>query len=97
MFEASHWSEMIRLESLISSLPPCLRKKTIEELEQMKDDPGTPPTYPIHSQSVERVVKLVTEAAKHHYNWDKRHQEIISIVKSRKDRGRFETIKDYPV
>ena len=61
----------------------------------MRENPGPPPPHPIHSQSVEGAVKLVSQTTKHHYNWDKRHKEIISTLKSRKERPQFDSKKDY--
>ena len=45
--------------------------------------------YPSHSQSVERAVKLVSEASQCVYGQARRHQHILGKVKSRKLRKSF--------
>ena len=94
---ARQWSEMVDLETLVSAVPAYLNKKSLEELEGMRDEPGEPPNYPIHSQTVERAVKLVSEATKKSYNWDKQYMSILSTVKSRNERPMFGSKKDYVI
>ena len=43
--------------------PEIMRKLSIDTLEAACDDPLCFPRFPCHSQSVERAVKLVIEAA----------------------------------
>ena len=96
--ESDCWSDLIDLQNLTpanTSVPPCLETKTIEELEAMREDPGLPPSWPIHSQSVERAVRMTSEAAKHSFNWLKRHEFILAKQKSRKERPTFASKQDY--
>ena len=47
-----------------------------EEINSAVDNPLILPAYPCHTQSVERVVGLVSEAAKHRVGFDNRHRLI---------------------
>ena len=55
------------------------------------------PSFPLHTQSVERAVKLVTEAASHVCGEEKRHGYILSVIESRRIRKPFDTKLDYNV
>jgi len=94
-FDASDWTSLVDLGTLESSSPPCLRDIPQENIESMVLFPGIPPDFGIHSQSVERAVKLTSAASKTAYSWEKRHELIVGKNKSRKLRKRFDSKKDY--
>ncbi len=75
--------------------PPCTNKISDEDLVAMTTSPGVPFTFLIHTQSVERAVKLISEAAKASYVWEKRHKYIVAKSVSKKQRKAFKTKKDY--
>jgi hypothetical protein len=94
-FEAEHWSRLINVSSLQCHQPPCVRHFTNEELEAMKDVCAEAPNYPLHSQTVERAVKLTSEASTKYYIWQKRHNFIVAKNKCRKQRPHFRSKSDY--
>jgi hypothetical protein len=51
--------------------------------------------YPLHSQTVERAVKLTSEASKRSYIWEVRHKYIVATNKSRGERPIFYAKSDY--
>ena len=66
-------------------------------IEECYAKPFCFPKYPVHSQSVERAVKLVSEASSKVSGGEKRHTRILSAVSSRKSRKALGTKKDYAV
>ena len=58
-------------------------------------DPLGIPNYPNNSQSVERAVKLVSDACHKVYGQKNRHDLIISIEAARKERPAYEQKRDY--
>ena len=75
--------------------PQIIRDITNRELENAKEAPCTFPALPLHSTSVERAVKLVTEASSQVYGMEARHNLILSINDSRRNRPAFDNKKDY--
>ena len=70
------------------------RKKSLAELDSLKLYPLVLPAYSLHTQSCERAVKMVTDAAESVYGWSKRddfvrtqmrNREIMPTLKSKKD------------
>jgi hypothetical protein len=68
---------------------------TDQQLEDMIVFPGIPPAVPLHSQSVERAVKMTSEASTTSYSWAKGHENIVTVCASRKQRKRFPSKKGY--
>jgi hypothetical protein len=94
-FDAEDWSTLIDVSSLDCHEPPCVRNLSNAELESMRAVLHQPPKFPLHSQSVERAVKLTSEASTTSYIWQKRHNYIIAKNKSRAERPEFRSKKDY--
>ena len=69
-------------------LPPCIRGMSEEEFQSFE-----PPKFSINSQSVERTVKLTSEAYMKAYSLDVRHKIILSKEKLRKSRASFSSKK----
>ena len=74
--------------------PPLTCKLTSSSLKKFVDTPMEVPEWPSHTQSVERCVKMVTEAAAHVYSHERREgyirsqvvsRELMSIKTSKKD------------
>jgi hypothetical protein len=63
-FDAEDWSKLIDISCLDCHEPPCARNFSNEELHAMKTFAASPPSFPLHSQSVERAVKLTSEASR---------------------------------
>ncbi|KAG7177820.1 hypothetical protein Hamer_G030963, partial [Homarus americanus] len=64
---ATKLSELVDL-SLGVLEPPLTTSLTSQELRNLKETPMQVPKWPSHTQSVERCVKMVTEAAGHVYS-----------------------------
>ena len=94
-FDAESWIEMIDLEecALKSHSPACVRDLTEEDLKELiiVYSSQHSPEYPIHSQTVERSVKLTTNASQRAYSWKQQHSLIVSTIKSRNLRKIFNT------
>ena len=63
-FDATDWDEMIRWDDIAITEPPLTRNLTNEQLEMIKEEPLVVKKYPNHTQSVERSIKLITDALK---------------------------------
>lgn len=92
---AEVWWEMIDWTEIKLYEPEILRRIDLEQLEMAISQPLSFPNFPCHSQSVERTVKLVTEAASQVCGQENRHSRIISVLASRKARKSFESKKQY--
>ncbi|KAG7169208.1 hypothetical protein Hamer_G030767, partial [Homarus americanus] len=68
---ATKLSELVDL-SLEVLEPPLTTSLTSQELRNLKETPMQVPKWPSHPQSVERCVKMVTEAAGHVYSHERR-------------------------
>ncbi|KAG7160049.1 hypothetical protein Hamer_G028547, partial [Homarus americanus] len=67
---ATKLSELVDL-SLEVLEPPLTTSLTSQELRNLKETPMQVPKWPSHTQSVERCVKMVTEAAGHVYSHER--------------------------
>ncbi|KAG7173642.1 hypothetical protein Hamer_G027326, partial [Homarus americanus] len=71
---ATKLSELVDL-SLEVLEPPLTTSLTSQELRNLKETPMQVPKWPSHTQSVERCVKMVTEAAGHVYSHERREDK----------------------
>ena len=94
-WSARNWCDIIDWETAKVHEPSILKKLDSDQLEASKSEPVIFPNFPLHSQSVERCVKLVTEASTKVVGEAKRHQHILSVVGARKIRKSCDTKKDY--
>ena len=94
---AKKWVDIIDWDSADSTIhePTILTRLDNEELNSAITTPIIMPEFPVHSQSVERGVKLVSEAATKVVGQEKRHQHILSIIESRAMRAACDTKKDF--
>ncbi|KAG7169392.1 hypothetical protein Hamer_G030716, partial [Homarus americanus] len=72
---ATKLSELVDL-SLEVLEPPLTTSPTSQELRNLKETPMQVPKWPSHTQSVERCVKMVTEAAGHVYSHERREDSL---------------------
>ena len=86
-WKAKSWDETIDWKKVKVFEPYLLEKRTLEEIEAATESPLELPPYSLHSQSVERAVKLVTTASQNVVGQESRHQYCLSILASRKARG----------
>ena len=94
---AKKWIDIIDWDSKDSTIyePTILSRFDNEELNAAIISPIIMPQFPVHSQSVERGVKLVTEAASKVVGEAKRHQHILSIIESRNMRAACDSKKNF--
>jgi len=89
-FEVIDWNEV--------SDPPILRHFSFEDLvEKVRSKDNFIERFPSHTQSVERCVKMVTEAAAYVCGEDNRDKAIRAKLFGRKINPKFETKSDYNV
>lgn len=96
-FDAQKYYEMIDYESYINALPPLIRSLTCEEIESyINDNEKLLPLakFPCHTQSVERCIRLVTEASAA-VGESERDGYIRSRIKSRSIMHHFNKKADY--
>ena len=92
--EAKVYYRMVNLNDPGVTEPPVTKRMSIEQIEQFRTKPlrlG----HPCHSQSVERHVKLVSEASQTVAGFEKRDGLIRMKIKSRKLMPIFDTKKDF--
>ena len=96
-WSAGSWDKIIDWNKVKVFEPEILKKMSLAKIEGAIDTPLDFPNFPVHSQTVERAVKLVTEAASVVCGADERHKHILSVNASRKSRKMFDTKKNYKV
>jgi len=95
-WDATHWYNLVSSEHLCAEPPICKDTPTEDLIEcQANNTLLNLPDLPAHSQSVERGVKLVTEASHGHYGYDNRHKAILAKITSRKMRPMFTSKGSY--
>ena len=94
-WSAGSWWEIIDWSTVQVFEPTILSRINTEVLDQAIQNPLSFPEFPCHSQSVERAVKLVTEAASKVCGGERRHNHIVSVVAARKARKPFKSKKYY--
>ena len=85
-WEAQSWYEILDWDSVEVFLPFILERLSDEDLEDVKLTPQSFPDYSCHSQSVQRVVKLVSSASQIVCGEKKRQEHILSLLGGRKVR-----------
>ena len=86
-WKAKSWEEVIDWKKVKVIEPYLLQKKTDEEISAALKQPLDLPHYSLHSQSVERAVKLVSTSSQNVCGPENRHQYCLSIIASRKARS----------
>ena len=93
-WEADHWTRLINLQECSNLCEPAVtRSISDEEINSHMENDTKPELFqlPSHSQSVERSVKLVTEASTTVYGFENRHRSILTKLLSRECRPAFES------
>ena len=96
-WNASKWTDIVDLKKVKIWEPRILSKLSEKQLEDAMETPHCFPKYPCHSQTVERMVKLVTEVSGEVYGEKKQQEKAIAVLASRKSRKAYDTKKDYKV
>ena len=91
--DATTWTELVDISKLKDyDCEPALTESFSNDDIKAAILNGTPlnlPSFPAHSQSVERAVKLTTEASQKVYGFEARHKQILTKIFSRKSRPAF--------
>nr|XP_047138771.1 uncharacterized protein LOC105846338 isoform X2 [Hydra vulgaris] len=93
--KCKNWSKLINLYDIDCFEPPCVEDISNEELLNMIPNQGKAPNFPCHSQTVERAVKMTSDASGKFINLKKRNAYILAKCQSQKKRKYFRTKKDY--
>ena len=96
-FSALHYTRMIQWKKKTLSEPPVTRELSDEVISSAIAQPLNFPKFPVHTQSVERCVKKVSESTKEVCGEAAQLGLILSRVKARADREAFDTKKDYKI
>lgn len=94
-FDADKWENLIDYK--VATEPVTTLKFEDREIEEflMSGNPLPLPVFPSHAQSVERAVKLVSEASVQKYGLEARHKYILSKIKCRVLRPAYNTKTQY--
>ena len=93
-FEAKIYVDLIDWDSVDWTEPPMTMKLSIDAVKSAQDAPLVLPAYPNHTQSVEHMIPLVTEACRQRVGSVNRHRWILNTIDSREKRAKFESKKD---
>jgi hypothetical protein len=93
--DCEDWGNMIDLSSIQLCEPPCVAGLSDSEITDMVKNKREPPNFPLHSQSVERAVKVTSEVSKLAVNLERRNQLALGKLESRKIRASFKTKRHY--
>ena len=91
--EAITLSQLIDWSSGVSE-PPLTCSLTTAEIKAFVGNPMVVPNWPSHTQSVERCVKMTTEAASYVYSHERRDHYIKGQMVSRELMGRNRSKQD---
>ena len=96
-WDADTWPELIDLTDAGTMEPPTTQHFSDVEIQNFINNSTKPdiPDLPCHSQSVERSVKLVTEASHSVYGFEARHRSILTKLLIRKIRPMFMSKEHY--
>lgn len=98
-FSATDYTKLINWNKCSITEPPVLSHVQDEDLQllvlEQHEDLKEMLKFPCHTQSVERMIKLVTEASSSVYSYQARHNSIRAKLKSRKQVSKFSNKKDY--
>lgn len=71
-YDADDWTDVINWDEADICEPPLTHKLSNDEIRNFEEEPFKVPKYPLHTQSVERCIRLVTEAAASVYGLEAR-------------------------
>ena len=93
-YDADNYHSLIDWESLQLTEPPLTYDLTNDDLDKIIEEPLTLPPYRSHTQSVERAVKLVTDASGKVYGLAAAQGYIRSKISSRQLYKKCDTKKE---
>ena len=93
-FDAQNYFDLIDWNSLVSTEPPLTMDLSLDDILRIIGEPIILPDYPNHTQSVERMVRVVTEVASRKAGYKARHRTILELLESRALVPKFNTKRD---
>ena len=87
--------ELIEWENVVVTEPIFTASLTTAELRALLETPLAAPRYSLHTQSCERAVKSVTEAAKEVCGWERRHRLVLARTKHRRMMPKMKTKRQH--
>ena len=96
-FNAKVYHQILDWQNIITEPPATMRisDEHLKELIFSKEKPSSIPEFPCHTQAVERVIKLVTEASNAVIGKGNREGFIKTRIEGRKRIPTLESKKDY--
>ena len=94
-FQSKHYMDLVNWNSSDIYIPPVIQFLAVNEIKSIVEAPYRFPDIPCHSQSVERCVKLVSEASSQVADYEKRHGFILNTLKSRNEMPSILSKKDF--
>ena len=94
-FQSKHYMDLVNWNSSDIYIPPVIQFLAVDEIKSIVEAPYRFPDIPCHSQSVERCVKLVSEASSQVADYEKRHGFILNTLKSRNEMPSILSKKDF--
>ena len=96
-WDAESWDKVVDIESVPLAIPFIVSQIPEEEIQRIKERPHMFSRLPIHSTSVERAVKLVSESSGQVYGKEKRHNFILQKLGGRKLIPTFNNKREFKV
>ena len=93
-FDAQVYVDLIDWDTIDLTEPPMTRELSTEVIKSAIGVPLILPANPNHTQSVEHLIPLVTEACKQRVGSVNRHRWILNNIDSREKRPKFESKQD---
>ena len=96
-WSAFSWVDMIDWKKTPIHLPHIIECLSATEIDSTLNQPHIFPSFPVHTQTVERAVKLVSEASSKVEGAERRHGHILSVMEARRIRLPFDNKRDYKI
>lgn len=93
-YDADDWDDLIKWDEVETYEPPVTHKLSDQDIRNIEDEPFKVPDYPVHTQGVERYIKVVTEAAASVYGYEARDGFIRAVIQAREVTRRTDTKSD---
>ena len=93
-FGANNYFDLIDWNEVPCTEPPLTMDIMLDDILKIIGAPLVLPNYPNHTQSVERMVRVVSEVASQRAGYNARHRTILKLLESRSLVPKFNTKKN---
>ena len=93
-FHSKQFCDLIDLDTVDKTEPPVTKSMSEQTILSALATPLILPSYPNHTQRVEQLVRVVSQAATQRVGYSGRHRLILQLLKSRKLVPSFNTKSD---